>query len=259
MSVLRLLSAIFVTSALIAGVGAQEARPQSATTKPSPASKPTATASAPATPWYEAEIRAFEKADQASPPAPGQVLFVGSSSIRMWSSLAKDMHPMPVLNRGFGGSKTREVLAVFDRIVTPNQPSAIVYYCGDNDLGTDNTDSRAAADGFIEFDSRVRAKWPELPVFYVSIKPSLARWKNWPAMARANELVRAYCQRTLGATYLDLATPTLTAEGKPDPTIFREDGLHLNDKGYAIWTRIIQPAVLEAWQHRNDSSTKSGE
>jgi len=107
-------------------------------------SAPTATASpaAPAaTPWYEPEIAAFEAADKASPPPPGQVLFIGSSSIRMWTTLATDMSPVPVLNRGFGGSKTGEVLAVFERIVLPCSPRVIVYYCGDNDLGTDNTDS----------------------------------------------------------------------------------------------------------------------
>lgn len=208
--------------------------------------KPAATQAAPE-PWYEPEIRAFEEADAASPPAPGQVLFIGSSSIRMWKSLAEDMKLVPVLNRGFGGSKTPEVLAVFERIVTPYKPCVIVYYCGDNDLGTDNTDSRAAADGFLAFDRRARTLWPNVQVFYIAIKPSLARWSNWAAMERANAIVHEYCDETAGATFLDTATPTLTDEGKPDPTIFLKDGLHLNEQGYAIWTGIIKPAVLKAW------------
>lgn len=198
--------------------------------------------------WYEPEIVAFERADTASPPPPGQVLFIGSSSIRMWESLTVDMRPMPVLNRGFGGSKTGEVLAVFDRIVLPYQPSIIVYYCGDNDLGTDNTDSQAAAEGFIAFDRRARAAWPDVRVFYIAIKPSIARWNNWSAMMRANELVRSYCDRTSSATYLDTATPTLMPDGTPDRMIFEEDGLHLNEKGYSIWTAVIRGPVLEAWE-----------
>ncbi|MFG0259146.1 MAG: hypothetical protein ACF8LK_02245, partial [Phycisphaerales bacterium JB041] len=84
--------------------------------------------------WYEREIWAFEAADRADPPEPGRVLFIGSSSFRLWKTLEADMVPVPVLNRGFGGSKTGEVLAVFDRIVVPYAPSVIVYYCGDNDL-----------------------------------------------------------------------------------------------------------------------------
>lgn len=203
-----------------------------------------------AQPWYEQEIRAFEASDKVSRPAPGRVLFLGSSSVRMWETLAEDMKPAPVLNRGFGGSKTGDVLAVFDRIVLPYAPSVIVYYCGDNDLGTDNTDAQAAADGFIAFDTRVRAVWPEIPVFYIAIKPSVQRWKNWEAMKKANELVRKYCEKTPGAVFLDIATPALGADGKPDPTTFREDGLHLNAKGYAIWAKVIREPVVEAWKKR---------
>ncbi|KAA0215349.1 MAG: hypothetical protein DYG94_04310 [Leptolyngbya sp. PLA3] len=207
-------------------------------------------AAAPAQPaWYENEILAFQQADAAHPPAAGQVLCIGSSSIRMWSTLAEDLAPAPVLNRGFGGSKTAELLAVFDRIVTPYNPDVIVYYCGDNDLGTDNTDSQAAADGFIDFDNRARSLWPDIDVFYIAIKPSIARWNNWPAMAKANGLVREYCRSTPGAHFLDIASPMLTAQG-PDPALFVSDGLHLNEKGYQVWTSVVREPVLEAW-HRH--------
>lgn len=201
----------------------------------------------PAAPWYENEISAFEQADLTSPPATGQVLFIGSSSIRMWKTLAEDMAPMPVLNRGFGGSKTAEVLAVFDRLVLPYAPSIIVYYCGDNDLGTDNTDAQAAADGFITFAQRVHEHWTGVPVFYIATKPSLARWNNWAAMAQANMIVRSYAKQTPGVEFLDIATPMLTPRG-PDPMVFLNDGLHLNDAGYEIWTEVVRPPVLAEWQ-----------
>jgi len=203
-------------------------------------------------PWYEPEIRAFEAADKAAPPAPGRALFIGSSSIRLWTSLAEDMAPVPILNRGFGGSRTTEVLAVFDRIVLPYRPSIIVYYCGDNDLGTDNTDSQAAADGFLAFDRRARAEWPEVRVLYIPIKASVARWGNWAAMQRANDLVRAYCERNPGTTFLDTVTPTLKPDGQPDPSFFREDGLHLNAEGYKAWANVVRPAVLAAWEEAHD-------
>jgi len=216
-----------------------------------PAANPAAPLADAAPAWYENEIRAFEAADAVSPPEPGQILFTGSSSVRMWTTLAEDMAPMPVLNRGFGGSKTNEVLAVFDRIVVPYEPSVIVYYCGDNDLGNDNTDFAAAANGFIAFDKRARALWPKVEVLYIAIKPSIARWNNWDAMRKANAMVADYCAATPGATYLDIATPVLGPDG-PDPTIFLDDGLHLNAKGYAIWTEVMRPQILAAWERTRD-------
>lgn len=137
---------------------------------------------------------------------------------------------------------------MFDRIVLPYKPSVIVYYCGDNDLGMDNTDSQAVADGFIAFDRRARAEWADVRVMYIAIKPSVQRWKNWDAMKRTNAIVQAYCEKTPGAMYLDIATPALTADGKPDPATFRKDGLHLNEKGYAIWKNVIRGPVVEAWE-----------
>lgn len=222
--------------------------------QPDRAEPPAPTSSTEPALWYEPEIRAFEAADRAAPPPPGQVLFIGSSSIRLWTTLAEDLKPAPIINRGFGGSKTHEVLAVFDRIVPPCRPAVIVYYCGDNDLGTDNTGSNAAAQGFIDFDRRARALWPDVKTFYISIKPSLARWSNFPAMQQANNLVRSYCERTPGARFLDAATPTLVADGRPDPTLFEQDGLHLNAKGYAVWTSVIREPVLHAWRESQQRS-----
>ncbi len=196
--------------------------------------------------WYEGEIRAFEDSDRAAMPAPGGVLFVGSSSVRMWGTLAADMAPARVLNRGFGGSKTPEVLAEMDRVVFPYRPAVIVYYCGDNDLGTDNTDSWAAANGFVEFAERVRARQPGTTILYMSIKPSVARWNNWPAMQRANLIVEAYCDSTEGVEFVDLGLCLLGAGGTPEPALFEADGLHLNAAGYRLWTERLRPRVMEA-------------
>ena len=207
--------------------------------------------------WYEAEIAAFERSDRESMPEPGAVLFIGSSSIRMWSTLGSDMAPARVLNRGFGGSKTHEVLEVFDRIVRPYAPSAIVYYCGDNDLGTESRDSRGVADRFIAFERRAHALWPEATVMFIAIKPSIARWSNWAAMREANELVRTHCERTPQTRYLDIATPMLAQSGSPDPTLFAADGLHLNARGYEVWATVVRPSVVEAWTASESRGTRS--
>ncbi|MDX2119341.1 MAG: GDSL-type esterase/lipase family protein [Planctomycetota bacterium] len=203
--------------------------------------------------WYEPEIRAFEAADRASPPAPGQILFIGSSSFRLWKTLPIDMAPLPIINRGFGGAKTPDVLAVFDRVVPACRPSIVVYYCGDNDLGIDNTDIAPVVNNFIAFDRRVQALWPGTRVFYVSIKASVQRWKNWPAMKAANDTIRAYCERTPGRGFLDVAQPMLNADGVPDPSLFEADGLHVNAAGYAKWTAVVRPALLSAWKETQRS------
>jgi hypothetical protein len=85
---------------------------------------------------WEPAITAFETQDRRQPPKPGQVVFAGSSSIRFWHTLAADMAPIPVLNRGFGGAHLRDVLRYADRIVTPYRPQAVVVYAGENDLGS---------------------------------------------------------------------------------------------------------------------------
>jgi lysophospholipase L1-like esterase len=197
-------------------------------------------------PWYEPEIRAFEAADRENPVRPGQVLFVGSSSVRMWGTLAEDMAPAPVLNRGFGGSKTPDVLAVTDRVVLPCRPGVIVYYCGDNDLADPGSAPERAAEGFIAFARRVRARLPGTPILYLSIKPSPARWARWPAMREANALVAAYAEAMPGVEFVDVATCLLGADGTPNPAYYAEDALHLSEAGYAQWTRVLRPRVLEA-------------
>lgn len=237
---------LFVLGA-VCGCGGGSAVPRAEAVKP-----------AEPAPWYEREIEAFEARDRVAMPTPGGVLFIGSSSIRMWEGLEKAMAPARVVQRGFGGSKTGEVLAVFDRIVLPYEPSIIVYYCGDNDLGNDNTDSRAAAEGFIAFDRRARSHWPSVRIFYLPIKPSIARWNNWPAMEKANGLVRDYCIRTPGAAYLETVAVLLGGDGKPDPAFFREDGLHLNQRGYERWLPIVRGEVLRAWMELSATKEPAG-
>jgi lysophospholipase L1-like esterase len=221
--------------------------PTRKTSQDTPPPDPTLAEPTPSPAWYEPEIQAFEAADAADPPAPHQVLFIGSSSIRMWDSLGEDMAPAPVLNRGFGGSRTPEVLAVMDRIVYPYEPSVIVYYCGDNDLGDSNTDSRAAADGFIAFCERVHERSPGTPILYLAIKASIARWSNWEAMDRANDMVADFAATHDNVEFIDVATCLIGDDGTPDPALFLGDGLHLNDRGYELWTAIVRPRVLEAW------------
>ncbi len=195
---------------------------------------------------WEPSIEAFEAADRSEPPAPGQVLFVGSSSIVSWKSLASDMAPLPVLNRGFGGSHIDHVNHYADRIIRPYAPRAVVLYAGDNDLaaGTGKTPASVFED-FKRFVEIVRSDRAELPVYFIAIKPSRARWNRWPQMREANQLIADYTRHSDGVHYLDIATPMLSeGGGEPDSSLFIIDGLHMTDEGYALWTGIVRPVLM---------------
>jgi len=192
---------------------------------------------------YDKAIAAFERWDRKNTPAKDAVLFVGSSSIRMWNT--RDSFPtLPVINRGFGGSHISDVNHFFDRIVMPYKPPVIVFYCGDNDIAAGKSPERVARD-YREFAKRVHKKFPKTRIIYQPIKPSTSRWKHWPNMQKANDLIRTFIQGDERLSYVDTATPMLGPNGKPNADLLLDDGLHLNEQGYAIWTRFIQPAIEE--------------
>lgn len=196
---------------------------------------------------FAAEIEAFEQWDRKNAVPEEAVLFVGSSSIRMWPT-AERFPGMPVVNRGFGGSHISDVNHYFDRIVLKYTPAAIVFYAGDNDIAGEKTPERVVAD-FEAFVARVHQAQPDTPVIFIPIKPSLSRWSLWEAMSRANERVEAFAQEHGGVYYADLATPMLGTDGRPRPSLFIEDGLHLSAEGYTVWTRALRPVLEEALRH----------
>jgi len=194
---------------------------------------------------FETTIDSFERDDQRSPPARGGVLFVGSSSVRLWETLERDMAPMDVLNRGFGGSRTDDVLHYAHRIVLPYHPRAIVFYAGDNDLGRDkDATPESVAEHFERLVETVEQAGQRPDIYFVSIKPSPARMKRWSRMHAANELVAAYAMRTERVSYLDVSSAMLGEGGVPRAELYRRDGLHMNARGYDAWTRVIRPAVM---------------
>lgn len=193
---------------------------------------------------WEGEIRRLEKRDRINPPRPGAVHFVGSSSFRNWKSLVADMAPLSVLNRGFGGSQIHDCTYHVQRIVVPYQPRAILFYAGENDMAgvlwsrrKSPVDVRLA---FEKFCGTTHALLPNVPIYFISIKPPKARRKHWPMMQEANRLVREYCGTDSRLHYVDVVPALLDDAGNPRLDVFRWDGLHYNEKGYAIWTAILK-------------------
>ena len=188
---------------------------------------------------WEPDIRAFEEADQAHPPEPGGVLFAGSSSIRLWTTLAEDFPGVRVLNRGFGGSQIREVTAFVPRIVLPYKPSLIVFYAGTNDIASGNRTAAQAADDFQEFVRSVRASLPNTRIAFISAAPNPARWHLRAEMQELNRRVRDRARTADRIDFIDVWSAMLGPRGEPKAGIYRDDNLHMNAAGYEIWKRIV--------------------
>ncbi len=189
---------------------------------------------------WEKEIAAFEAADRAHPPPTNAILFVGSSSIRLWQTLAQDFPEVPVLNRGFGGSEMADSLRLAERVVLPYRPRQVAVYAGDNDLANGKSPEQVCAD-FEAFVSKVRRQLPGTPIAYIAIKPSPSRW-NLAAQIRAtNRLVEAFCNGADRLDFIDVFTPMLDQKGQPREELFQSDKLHLNAAGYRLWTEKVRP------------------
>ena len=193
----------------------------------------------PAPETWEPAIKKFEESDRQHPPEKGGVLFVGSSSIRMWESLPEDFPGVKVLNRGFGGSEIADSTYYAGRIIVPYRPRMIVLYAGDNDLANRRSPDRVS-DEFKEFVERVRRELPAVKIAFVSIKPSPARWSLVKQMKSANEKIRTYVGTQKGLLYIDVFTPMLR-DGEVRKELFGADGLHMNRTGYKLWTSVVRP------------------
>jgi lysophospholipase L1-like esterase len=193
---------------------------------------------------FAKEIEAFEQWDSKNAVPADPILFVGSSSIRMWRT-HESFPGLPVINRGFGGSHISDVIHFADRIVLPYRPSLIVFYAGDNDVAGGKSAQRVL-DDYRTFVTAARGGLPDVPIIFISIKPSGSRWALWPEMKRANDLIQGFCATDARLFFADLARPLLGPDGKPDSELFLDDRLHLNTRGYAAWTKTLMPSIREA-------------
>lgn len=191
--------------------------------------------------WADA-IAKLTQADGAHSPPRNGVVFVGSSSIVKWTSLAEDFPHQPVINRGFGGSELADSVFYVDRVVIPYRPRVVVLYAGDNDLQAGKTPETVAAD-FRLFSAKIYAALPATRIVYIAIKPSPSRWKLKDKIERTNALIAAECAKNPRFAFADVYRPMLDAKGEPRPELFVKDMLHMNAAGYAIWTPIVAPLI----------------
>ena len=194
---------------------------------------------------FEEAIQAFEAEDRAMMPPAGAIVVTGSSSIRRWhSTLERDLAPLTVIPRGFGGSTMQDVEHFLNRIVLPYKPRAVVIYEGDNDTGAYGVPPAEIAGRLESIVSRIHAALPTARVYVMSVKPSLARVAVWDKAQETNALYQRVAAENDRVAYIDVATPFLRADGKVMDDIFIADGLHLNQKGTAVWASTIKAALM---------------
>jgi lysophospholipase L1-like esterase len=187
---------------------------------------------------FEKEIQAFEISDRTNPPPKNAILFIGSSSIRMWKTLAQDLPEYRVINRGFGGSQISNAIHFAERIVLPYRPPVIVMYSGGNDLNAGKS-AETVFNDFKAFVSKVRTDLPRTRIVYISVAPNPARWAQMDRIREANRLIRDYTQKEFGLSFIDVHPHMLGGDGKPKPDIYLNDKLHMNANGYVIWKKVV--------------------
>lgn len=188
---------------------------------------------------FISEIKAFEKQDSLLMPASDQILLVGSSTFRFWITSKEDLQGFKTINRGFGGSQMSDMNYYFDRVVSKYKPEMILVYEGDNDLASGKSVETVFED-FKIFVEKVKSKLPNSKVGYCSIRPSIARTNMRDKQVQANQLINDFCKKNKGFYFIDIYKEYFLPNGDLMPDVFVADKLHLNKKGYEIWTKATR-------------------
>lgn len=194
--------------------------------------------------FYQKSIEEFKESDSNNFPKKNAILFVGSSSIVYWKTLKADMSPHEVINRGFGGAHITHINNHFNEVVTPYQPKGIVFFCGTNDLAALKSTEEVFND-FLIFFGNVRASLPDTKIFVIGIKPSIARYHLREKQLKINKLTSNLANEEESLVFIDVWNDMILNDGKADPNLFVEDGLHMNENGYLVWKELVKPVLSE--------------
>lgn len=192
----------------------------------------------------EEAIQAFEEQSRSTPPPEEAIVGIGSSSMRLWNTIHRDLAPLKIIHRGFGGSTMNDALYFADRIVLPYRPKAVLLYEGENDAEIGIQPERIF-ETFHTFVDKVHQNLPGTRIYVIAIKPSINRWRIREIINEANELFKAACAADALLTFIDIATPMLNEKLEPRQEIFLEDQVHMNERGYRIWKETIRPILMK--------------
>lgn len=192
------------------------------------------------------EIKAFRIQDSIQKPKDGMILFIGSSSFRLWKTAKEDFDNPNIVNRAFGGATLPDVIRYQDDVVLKYNPKKIFIYCGENDIASSEKVTPEMVFGnFKTLYHSIRNRFPEVQVVFISIKPSMLRWSMKDRMIATNALINNYLSKEKNAVFINVWDKMLDENGEPMKDIFIEDKLHMNSKGYAIWLKEMKALVNE--------------
>ncbi|MET0463599.1 MAG: GDSL-type esterase/lipase family protein [Chitinophagaceae bacterium] len=195
---------------------------------------------------FAQEIRTFKQQDSLQFPASNQILLIGSSSFTKWKDVQQYFPSYPILNRGFGGSQLPDQVRYVNDIVFPYQPKQIIIYCGENDMAShDSVTAPVVLRRFKELFTLIRNKMPNVPIAFISMKPSPSRQLIQPKVIEGNALIKAFLKKQKRTAFIDVYKEMINDEGKPMADLFVEDNLHMNAKGYAIWKKVMEPHLMK--------------
>ncbi|RKS97863.1 GDSL-type esterase/lipase family protein [Chryseobacterium defluvii] len=193
-------------------------------------------------PMFWQDIQDFKKADQENTPPKDAILLIGSSSFTKWTDVARYFPDKTIINRGFGGSRLTDLNFYAGDLLNPYQPKQIIIYCGENDFA-DNPKLKAkeVVKRFKTFYRKIREKFPNIEVDYISIKYSPSRENLWPQMKKANKKIACFMKKEPNAEFIDITKVMQDSNGNVRKDIFLEDRLHLTPEGYKLWTSVMNP------------------
>jgi lysophospholipase L1-like esterase len=201
--------------------------------------------SADAQPFIQ-EVNAFSKLDAEKSPPQNAILLIGSSSFRLWKDVDAYFPNHVIINRAFGGSSLTHQIDYIDKIVYPYRPKQILIYCGENDIAESKlVTADTVLNRFKRLHALIRNKYPDIPISFISIKPSPVRAEFLPTVIESNKLIKAFCRNMRKTDFIDVYTPMLGLDKKPREDIFLADRLHMNAEGYAIWKKVIAPYLVK--------------
>ena len=190
---------------------------------------------------WEPEIEKLTAPGQTEQYSNDAVIFAGSSSIRLWKTLAEDMKPYNVIQRGYGGAKLSDYAVYAGKIFSPLPGRALVLFIANDITGSEKDKSPEEVKKlFLNVVKTFRKNHPGAPVFWIQITPTTSRWEAWPKIKEANELIRLTCEKGNKLYFIRTDQAFLNEKGMPRDEYFVADKLHLNQDGYRIWTEIIK-------------------
>ena len=193
---------------------------------------------------FESEVAAYEAADRQKPPLKGGILFIGSSTIRLWKTLAADFPQHQVINRGFGGTEIVDSTHFADRLIFPYEPKQIFLRAGGNDIHAGRLPREVAAD-FAEFVRVVHARLPKMEILYIALSPAPARWGEADKNRELNRLIRELALDMPRVGFVDAYDISLAPDGQARPELFIKDRLHFAADGYKLLSDRVRPFLVQ--------------